>query len=293
MTLATLDTPITHHPFQFQVGPLPLTGFGIAVLLAFVIAQVVSERELARRHRDVEAAAVGDVLMAALIGTLVGGKLYYMTFITHSVRDLWSRSGFVFWGGFIGAVILCAITIRWKKLSFVRFADVGGIAIAAGYSVGRTGCWAVGDDFGKPYSGPLAVAFPQGSPPSTAGIMAQEFHVQVPPGTPFNLVLSVYPTQLIEVVLGFAMFLILWRLRDHDHAEGWLFGVYCVVAGIERFIIEFFRAKDDRFGFPFGLSMAQMIALAIVVVGAGIMYWRSTVRAPGEGIYPVGEAATA
>ena len=42
------------------------------------------------------------------------------------------------------------------------------------------------------------------------------------------------------------MFCILWRLRDHKHAEGWLFGVYCVLAGIERFIIEFFRAKDDR-----------------------------------------------
>ena len=41
------------------------------------------------------------------------------------------------------------------------------------------------------------------------------------------------------------MFLILWRFRDHKHREGWLFGVYCVLAGVERFVIEFFRAKDD------------------------------------------------
>ncbi len=68
------------------------------------------------------------------------------------------------------------------------------------------------------------------------------------------------------------MFLILWRLREHRHAEGWLFGVYMVVAGIERFLIEFVRAKDDRF---FGvLTMAQMIALAFMLAGAAWMYAR-------------------
>ena len=58
---------------------------------------------------------------------------------------------------------------------------------------------------------------------------------------------SVYPTQLLEVAIGMVMFGILWRMRDHKHAEGWLFGVCCVLAGVERFIVEFFRAKDDRF----------------------------------------------
>lgn len=269
MTLAS--SPIVHHPFNFGVGGFNFTGFGIAVLLAFLIAQIVSERELARRGHDVEAAAVSDVLFASLLGTIVGAKVYYVVIITHDWHDLWSRGGFVFWGGFMGAVLLCALMIRYKKLSFVRFADVAGIAIAAGYAVGRTGCWAVGDDYGKPYSGPLAVSFPQGAPPSTVAEMQRTFHVQFPAGTDPQAVVSVYPTQLLEVVLGLVMFGILWRLRDHEHAEGWLFGVWCILAGIERFIVEFFRAKDDRFGYLLGLSTAQAIALAIVVVGAAIM----------------------
>ena len=62
-----------------------------------------------------------------------------------------------------------------------------------------------------------------------------------------NAVLAVHPTQLYETGMGFLMFLLLWRMRDHRHAEGWLFGVYCILAGVERFIVEFFRAKDDRF----------------------------------------------
>ena len=269
-----LASPIVHHPFNFGVGGFNFTGFGIAVLLAFLIAQIVSERELARRGHDVEAAAVSDVLFAALLGTIIGAKIYYVTIVTHDWHDLWSRGGFVFWGGFMGSVALCALTIRFKKLSFVRFADVAGIAIAAGYAVGRTGCWAVGDDYGKPYSGPLAVAFPQGAPPSTVAEMQHTFHVQFPPGTDPQSVVSVYPTQLLEVVLGLAMFGILWRMRDHDHAEGWLFDVWCIFAGVERFIVEFFRAKDDRFTWLGGLSTAQAIAIGIAVVGVGVMMAR-------------------
>ncbi len=269
------STPIVHHPFEFGIGGFSLTGFGIAVLLAFLIAQIVSERELANRGRDVESAAVADVLFAALLGTIIGAKIYYVAIVTHNISDLWSRGGFVFWGGFIGSVVLCAATIRYKKLSFLRFADVAGIAIAAGYAVGRTGCWAVGDDYGRPYSGPLSVSFPQGAPPSTVYEMQKTFHTQFPPGTDPASVVSVYPTQLIVVLLGFAMFAILWRMRDHKHAEGWLFGVWAILAGVERFIVEFFRAKDDRFDWALGLSMAQIIALSMVLVGVAIMAARS------------------
>ena len=75
--------------------------------MSFLIAQIVSERELARRGHDVEATAVSDVLFAALVGTMLGAKLYYVVVLTHNISDLWSRGGFVFWGGFIGAVTLC------------------------------------------------------------------------------------------------------------------------------------------------------------------------------------------
>jgi phosphatidylglycerol---prolipoprotein diacylglyceryl transferase len=279
-----LSTPIVHHPFNFSIGPINLTGFGIAVLMAFLISQIVSERELARRGHDIEAAAVSDVLFAALLGTMIGAKVYYVVVVSHNVSDLWSRGGFVFWGGFMGSVLLCFLVIRYRKLSFVRFADVAGIALAAGYSIGRTGCWAVGDDYGKPYSGLLSVAFPQGAPPSTAYEMTRTFHTHFAASVDPNAVISVYPTQLIEVVLGFVMFLILWRIRDHDHAEGWLFGVWCVLAGTERFVIEFFRSKDDRMSWSLGLSVAQVIALGVIVIGCAIMAARRATGPDRPGI---------
>jgi phosphatidylglycerol---prolipoprotein diacylglyceryl transferase len=279
--------PIIVNPANFNIGPLQLTGFGFAVLLAFAISQIIAERELVRRGHD--PSPIADLIIAAVLGTLIGAKLYYVVVVTHDIRDLFSRGGFVFWGGFIGAVILCWLTIRYKKLPFARIADVAGICIAAGYAVGRTGCWAVGDDYGRPWNGPLAVQFPDGAPPSTAANMSELFGIRLPPGTPPDQVVSVHPTQLYETAMGLAMFAILWRFRDHKHAEGWLFGLYCVLAGVERFIVEFFRAKDDRI---FGvLTGAQLIAIAVALVGAVVMYvrWNVTPKAPG--IYAARRAA--
>ena len=262
---------IIHRPTTFPIyGSLEITGFGLAVLAAFVISQIVCQREFWRRGQNAEAAAMPDIVLAALIGTLIGGRAYSVIL---NGGPLLSRSGFVFWGGFIGSVFLCWLTIRWRKLQFLRVADVCGIAIAAGYSVGRTGCWAVGDDYGRPWSGPFAVQFPHGAPPSTAQIMSQQFGAQFPAGTAPDTVIAVHPTQLYETFMGFVMFALLWRFRDHQHRSGWLFGMYCVLAGIERFLVEFFRAKDDHVGLAAGLSTAQIIAAIIFGIGVGLMAW--------------------
>ena len=130
----------------------------------------------------------------------------------------------------------------------------------------------MGDDYGRPWNSRWAVSFPEGAPPSTAENMQRIFGVTLPAGTSPYQVLSVYPTQLYEVTFGFLMFLVLWRFRDHKHAEGWLFGVYCVLAGIERFIVEIFRAKDDRFFGPF--TIAQVISVLIVLVVLTVSWMR-------------------
>ncbi|MBC8088859.1 MAG: prolipoprotein diacylglyceryl transferase [Phycisphaerae bacterium] len=260
---------IVHHPTAFSLGPLPeVTGFGLAVLLGFVIAQIICQRELWRRGYDYEADSIPDLVIAALVGTLIGAKLYYAA-LTGDISSIFSRGGFVFWGGFMGSVVLCWLVIRWKKLNFLRIADVAGLAIAAGYAVGRTGCWAVGDDYGRPWSGPFSVKFPEGAPASTAINMTQQFGVQFAPGTDPLSVIAVHPTQIYESIMGFGMFMLLWRFRKHQKAEGWLFGLWCVVAGLERFVVEFFRAKDDRF--IADLTLAQVIGLVIAVTGAVVM----------------------
>jgi phosphatidylglycerol:prolipoprotein diacylglycerol transferase len=285
MTL--LPHPIIHHPTVLDIGPVQLTGFGFAILMCFVIGQAVAQKELARRGFDPN--PVGDMVFAAVVGGLLGAKLYFVLVLGHW-NAIFERSGFVYWGGLIGGMLAVMAVVWRKRFGMLRMFDVGGISIAAAYAVGRTGCWAIGDDYGRPWQGFLAVAFPQGAPPSTGGIMNLEFGTPLPAGTSPTTLLSVYPTQLYEVALGFIMFLILWRMRDHKHAEGWLFGVYCVLAGVERFFIEFFRAKDDRL--VMGLTYAQMIAVAFVAFGVAWMIWRWRITPDKPGIYAAKATAT-
>ncbi len=263
-------TPITHHPFSYDLGPLELTGFGLAMLLAFVIGQMVATEELERRGGD--AAIMGDITVAAVIGGLLGAKLYY-TALVGDISALFNRAGFVFWGGLAGGIIGSVIVVLMKKDRFARISDATAPGLAAAYAVGRSGCWAVGDDYGTPWNGPLAVAFPEGAPPSTVANLVQQFGLRDYADLPAQQVLAVHPTQLYETAMGTVMFFVLWRLRDHKHAQGWLFGLYCVLQGLERFVVEFFRAKDDRF---FGmLTMAQVIALGFIAAGVVWMQLRS------------------
>ena len=265
-------TSIVHHPFVIQLGPLPLTGFGIAMLGSFLIAQVVAQSVLARRGQNPD--VMPDIVIAAVVGGLLGGKIYY-AILTHDASALAARAGFVFWGGLIGGILATAGWMRLKKISFTQISDACAPALGAAYAVGRTGCWAVGDDYGREWASRFAVAFPDGAPPSTVqNLTGAFFQTGLSDRAPTDIV-AVYPTQLFEVAMGLMMFAALWRLRGHRHAAGWLFGAYCVLAGIERIIVEVFRAKDDRFFGPF--TVAQAIGLVFLVGG---IVWMQMRRRP-------------
>lgn len=259
---------IVHHPVAYKFGPLQFTGFGFAMLLCFVIGQIIVQNEMKRRGQD--DAVAGDMVFAAVIGGLLGAKIYY-AILMGDAGSLLSRAGFVFWGGLIGGIIAVTAVVMRKRLGVARVSDSVAVALSASYAVGRTGCWAVGDDYGRPWNGPWATVFPEGAPPSTVANMSSMFGVKFPAGMSPTEVVSVHPTQIYEVLMGTVMFFIIWKLRHRVHGAGWLFGLYCLLAGIERFIIEFFRAKDDRF-FIGGLTAAQMIAIGFALFGATWMY---------------------
>ena len=107
---------IIHHPTIINLGPLPLTGFGLAVLLAFVIAQIIAQQELTRRGHLREANAVSDLILACVLGTLIGGKIYYVSVISHDWHDFFTRPSS---SGRIHARSSAAGSPRGKKLSYV------------------------------------------------------------------------------------------------------------------------------------------------------------------------------
>jgi phosphatidylglycerol:prolipoprotein diacylglycerol transferase len=254
---------MTVYPLAFHIGPLSITGFGIMMMLAFVFAGWAIQLDLRRRGLDEEYAA--DVVIGAVLGGLVGAKLWYVLLTGETP---FSRGGFVWYGGFIGGV-LGVVFNSWRRRVPIAFtADLVAPALTLGYAIGRVGCFLVGDDYGVPTALPWGVKFPSGLPPTTVSNLSQ-FHVTFPPGTDPLQIVAVHPTQVYETALMLLATAWLWKRRDHGHVTGWLFGCYLVIAGLERLAIEFLRAKDDRV--LSGFTIAQVTSLGLVVVGAYIL----------------------
>lgn len=257
--LITLNLPL--------VGELTITTFGFMMALAFLSAYLVILLELKRQGADPDLAA--DILLGALIGGIVGAKLYFvLLYWERTAADplgmLFSRQGLVWYGGLIGGALGVIILLRRRDVAVAYGADLVAPALALGYGVGRLGCFGVGDDYGKPTDSWVGVKFPEGSPPTTAESL-RRWGVEVDPSIPDSEVLAVHPTQLYETALSLAIFALLWRWRKRPHAQGWLFGIWMLLAGVERLVVEFFRAKDDRFFGPF--TLAQLISVALIAGG--------------------------
>jgi phosphatidylglycerol:prolipoprotein diacylglycerol transferase len=256
---------MTVYPLVLHVGPLTITGYGLMMMAAFLMAGWAIQLDLRQRGLDEEYAA--DVVLAAVVGGLVGAKLWYVL-QTGEWDALLRRGGFVWYGGFLGGVAAVLLN-GWRRRVPTRWTmELTAAPLAVGYALGRVGCFLVNDDYGIPSSLPWAMRFPRGLPPTTVAELAN-MHVSFPPGTDPLQVVAVHPTQIYETAAMLAVFWLLWRLRDHRHAIGWRFGVYLVLAGTERFFIEFLRAKDDRLLGPF--TLAQATSALLVVVGIALL----------------------
>ena len=271
---------MTVYPFIIHLGPLEITGYGLMMMVAFLMGGWLITLELRRRRLSEDYAA--DAVAAAVVGGIIGAKLWYVA-LNQDLGSLFSRGGLVWYGGFIGgtiAVILngwrLGVPLRWTM-------QLVAPALAAAYALGRVGCFLVNDDYGRPTGVPWGVKFPRGLPPSTAGNMEKLFGIPVPAGTDPSAVLAVHPTQLYETAIMLGVFMVLWRLRKSDYPIGRLFGLYLVCAGVERFLIEILRAKDDRFLGPF--TLAQLTSVVLILIGSTIFVrWRTGIS-PEPGAY--------
>jgi phosphatidylglycerol:prolipoprotein diacylglycerol transferase len=213
--------------------------------------------------------------MAAAVGGIVGAKIYY-AILYRSWHELFSRAGLVWYGGLIGGFLACTWVIVRARADYLTAADAAAPALAIGYSLGRIGCFLVGDDYGAPTSGWWGVAFPKGSPPTTAYSL-REFGVRVDPAIPDDTVLRVHPTQLYESAAALVMFFILMRVESRPHRKGRAFALFLIMMGIERFLVEMVRAKDDRFLGPF--TVAQLISVVLIIIGT-VMWARRDAAVP-------------
>jgi phosphatidylglycerol:prolipoprotein diacylglycerol transferase len=259
----------------FHVGPFAISPFGVMLVAAFLAAYW----QLAK---GMERLAVGDadaasaLVFAGGVGGIVGAKIYY-AILYRDWHLLFERYGLVWYGGFVVGTLGVLWVMRRRRLDAWGTADALAPALALGYGIGRIGCFLVGDDYGVPTSLPWGVAFPRGLPPTTAWNLRHEFGVAVPASIPDAELLRVHPTQVYETLLALAIWLVGRRLLRHRRMPGGVALPILALLAVERFGIEFLRAKDDRFLGP--LTLAQAISLlvlaAVLLLGAAMRRRRS------------------
>jgi phosphatidylglycerol:prolipoprotein diacylglycerol transferase len=251
------------------LGGEAITSFGVFMLFAFLTGGYVIRAGMREMGEDPDTA--WDLVFMGVVGGILGAKLYYVLLnYERLVSDprglLLSRGGLVWYGGFLLATVFVIWEIRRQKLPLPKLADVIAPALALAYAVGRMGCFLVGDDWGRPTDSWLGIAFPRGTPPTRVDVI-EGLGIAVDPALveEFGQIVPVHPTQLYEIGLSTLIFFLLWKIRGDGRAAGWIFMLWLALAGSERFLVEFLRAKDDRF---FGiLTLAQLISLAIVMAG--------------------------
>jgi phosphatidylglycerol---prolipoprotein diacylglyceryl transferase len=236
---------------EIELGPLTLQTFGLMFALAFLAAGALVAKRLREIGRPVDWAY--EIGFAALIGGIVGSRIYFLAENWDSVSDdllgnVFSGSGLVWYGGAIGGALAVGLWAWYRGFLGLALLDLVAPALALGYAVGRIGCQLSGDgDYGEAWDGPWAMSYPDGTVPTSE---------------------EVHPTPVYEALaMGLGAW-ILWQLRDRFRV-GVLFAIYLLYAGAERFLVEFVRRNEDT---ALGLTTAQLESLAMMIAGGLWVY---------------------
>jgi phosphatidylglycerol:prolipoprotein diacylglycerol transferase len=244
---------------ELDIGPLTLQTFGLMMGLGFVVAGVAAGRFLKELGKPIDWAY--EMVFAALVGGIVGARLWWVLENWSDAEDdvlgsLFSGAGLVWYGGALGGAVGVLLWAWRRNFLTLQMLDVAAVPLAAGYAIGRIGCQLAGDgDYGIPWDGPWAMAYPDGTVPTTE---------------------EVHPTPVYETLAMGLVAVLLWRWR-HRWRPGTLFALYLVAAGVERFLVEFVRRNDDVL---VGLTQPQLLSLAMIAGGAAWLWLRRGAEQP-------------
>ena len=231
---------------EIDVLGISIKTFGVFFALNFVAWGALVSRRLREIGKPPDWAY--EMVAVALVGGLIGARGYWLLQNHESVSlgNVFGGSGLIWFGGLAGGVV-AVLTWAWRRdFLSLNLVDMAGPGLALGYAIGRIGCQVSGDgDYGKAWDGPWAMGYPDGTVPTAPGV-------------------TVHPTPIYETLTMGLVAFFLWRLRDRVR-PGILFALYLVIAGVERFLIEFIRRNDDV---ALGLTAAQLWSVGQFVIGA-------------------------
>ncbi len=270
-------------PVAVSLGPLRVHWYGLMYLLGFLLAWWLGRRRIrAGRLPGVDEDGFGDLLFYGLIGVIVGGRLGSVLFYDFNtylqnplqVLKVW-EGGMSFHGGLIGVLVAAWLWSRRHRRHFFDTMDFLAPLVPPGLGFGRIGNYIGGELWGKYTRGDWGVVFPSGLPEPYRSLDPVALKAQFDAGALDAF--ARHPSQLYQAFLeGLVLFCVLWWYSAKPRPRYAVSGLFALLYGSFRFLVEFVRMPDAHLGYlAFGwLTMGQVLSLPLVALGLFLL-WRS------------------
>lgn len=247
-------------PVALDLGPVQIHWYGLTYLIAFYGCWWLAIQRGKARHMPFAAPAVSDLLFFVALGVILGGRIGYTLFynLPNFLADpieifrIW-KGGMSFHGGLLGVAVAVWWYARSRKLTFFYVMDFVAIVVPFGLLMGRIGNFINAELWGAPSSLPWAMVFPTD-----------------PEGVPRH------PSMLYEAFLeGVVMLAILWWFTSRPRPAASVCGLFMVLYGVFRSLIELVRVPDAHIGYLAGgwVTMGMVLCVPMMLGGALLMAW--------------------
>lgn len=247
-------------PVALNLGPLQIHWYGLMYLVGFYGCWYLAVRRGRSAHMPFASTAVSDLLFFVALGVILGGRIGYTLFynLPGFLQDpveifrIW-KGGMSFHGGLLGVIAAVWLFARSRKLAFFYVMDLVALVVPFGLLAGRIGNFINAELWGKPSDLPWAMVFP--SDPAR---------------------LPRHPSMLYEAFLeGAVMLAILWWFSSKPRPPAAVCGLFLVLYGVFRSMVEFVRVPDAQIGYLAGgwVTMGQVLCVPMWLTGAGLMIW--------------------
>lgn len=236
------------HPFIKLGEGVVIPTYILIISLVYCIALIWANKRAIDQERSRHMAL--DIGLAIMVGGFLGGRMFHVfyEYPTEYLKDplrifrFW-EGGFVFYGGFIGALVFAALFIKRRRESFLEWADFYAPILSLGYALGRLGCFFNGCCYGKLCDLPWAVEF------HFPGVIGGARH----------------PTQLYATLMELIVFMVIINLEKRwlVRASGMLFFTWLALHGSNRLLMEFYR-DDFRGPALGGLSISSWLSVTLL-----------------------------
>ncbi len=244
-------------PVAISLGPLTIHWYGVTYLIAFLVGWWLAKHRAKQPNSGWKPDEIGDIVFYIVLGVIVGGKLgsalFYQwdSFIESplSILNL-AKGGMSFHGGFLGVLVAFFWYARNTGRTFFEVADFIAPAFPIGLGAGRIGNFINGELWGRVTDVPWGMVFPHVGPEAR------------------------HPNQLYQFFFeGIVLFAIVWWFSRKPRPRMAVSGLFVLLYGVYRFMIEFVREPDEWLGFVAldWMTMGQMLSLPMILIGLTLL----------------------